>query len=104
MVTGVSATDINIMDTSRKLPRRCALFQMSDPTLDQKVRESEGKNSCVNCGQEHTANYRGCPKAPEFVTKIGQTTKGLRICPRHLPGSWKTSPPSRQAAQAAPQL
>ncbi|GBP67632.1 Nucleic-acid-binding protein from transposon X-element [Eumeta japonica] len=30
------------------------------------TRESGEKPFCVNCGQQHTANYRGCPKAPKF--------------------------------------
>ncbi|GBP98329.1 Nucleic-acid-binding protein from transposon X-element [Eumeta japonica] len=30
------------------------------------TRESGEKPSCVNCGQQHTANYGGCPKAPKF--------------------------------------
>ncbi|GBP84506.1 Nucleic-acid-binding protein from transposon X-element [Eumeta japonica] len=31
-----------------------------------RTRESGEKPECVNCGQLHTANYRGCPKAPKF--------------------------------------
>ncbi|GBP93001.1 Nucleic-acid-binding protein from transposon X-element [Eumeta japonica] len=33
------------------------------------TRESQEKPSCVNCGQQHTANYRGCPKAPKFMPR-----------------------------------
>ncbi|GBP48476.1 Nucleic-acid-binding protein from transposon X-element [Eumeta japonica] len=33
------------------------------------TRESEEKPSCVNCGQCHTANYRGCPRAPKFTPR-----------------------------------
>ncbi|GBP64423.1 RNA-directed DNA polymerase from mobile element jockey [Eumeta japonica] len=32
-----------------------------------RTRESGEKPECVNCGQLHTANYRGCPKAPKFT-------------------------------------
>ncbi|GBP40858.1 Nucleic-acid-binding protein from transposon X-element [Eumeta japonica] len=31
-----------------------------------RTRESGEKSECVNCGQLHTANYKGCPKAPKF--------------------------------------
>ncbi|GBP19986.1 Probable RNA-directed DNA polymerase from transposon BS [Eumeta japonica] len=33
-----------------------------------RTRESGEKPSCVNCLQQHTANYRGCPKAPKFLS------------------------------------
>ncbi|GBP58966.1 Nucleic-acid-binding protein from transposon X-element [Eumeta japonica] len=33
-----------------------------------RTRESGEKPSCVNCLQQHTANYRGCPKAPKFIS------------------------------------
>ncbi|GBP55044.1 Nucleic-acid-binding protein from transposon X-element [Eumeta japonica] len=39
------------------------------------TRDSEEKPSCVNCGQNHTANYRGCPKAPKFIPKHRPTFK-----------------------------
>ncbi|GBP86549.1 Nucleic-acid-binding protein from transposon X-element [Eumeta japonica] len=32
-----------------------------------RTRDSGEKPECVNCGQLHTANYRGCPKAPKFA-------------------------------------
>ncbi|GBP86532.1 hypothetical protein EVAR_69052_1 [Eumeta japonica] len=38
----------------------------------ERSKESGGKPSCCNCGQDHTANYGGCPEAPEpkpFVAK-----------------------------------
>ncbi|GBP88724.1 Nucleic-acid-binding protein from transposon X-element [Eumeta japonica] len=36
------------------------------------------KPACVNCGQEHTANYGGCPKAPKIVSKpTNRTDKKL---------------------------
>ncbi|GBP61824.1 Nucleic-acid-binding protein from transposon X-element [Eumeta japonica] len=33
-----------------------------------RIRESGEKPFCVNCLQKHTANYRGCPKAPKFIS------------------------------------
>ncbi|GBP55494.1 hypothetical protein EVAR_40287_1 [Eumeta japonica] len=43
-------------------------------------RESEGKPSCVNCGQDHTANYRGCSKAPKITPKpTNRTDKKILI-------------------------
>ncbi|GBP28206.1 hypothetical protein EVAR_76301_1 [Eumeta japonica] len=54
----------------RQLSCGPALREMFGPTLDQRVpgtRESGEKPSCVNCLQQHTANYRGCPKAPKFL-------------------------------------
>ncbi|GBP37863.1 Nucleic-acid-binding protein from transposon X-element [Eumeta japonica] len=32
-----------------------------------RTRDSGEKPECVNCGLQHTANYRGCPKAPKFA-------------------------------------
>ncbi|GBP03257.1 hypothetical protein EVAR_2673_1 [Eumeta japonica] len=50
------------------------------------TRDSEEKPSCVNCGITHTANNRGCPKAPKFSIKTRPNTKR----PFHAP-----APPSR---------
>ncbi|GBP29527.1 Nucleic-acid-binding protein from transposon X-element [Eumeta japonica] len=33
------------------------------------TKESGKKPACVNCNQSHTANYRGCPKAPKISVK-----------------------------------
>ncbi|GBP29736.1 Nucleic-acid-binding protein from transposon X-element [Eumeta japonica] len=33
-----------------------------------RTRESGKKPSCVNCLRQHTANYRGCSKAPKFIS------------------------------------
>ncbi|GBP89042.1 Nucleic-acid-binding protein from transposon X-element [Eumeta japonica] len=41
-------------------------------------KELGDKPACVNCGQEHTANYGGCPKAPKVVSKpTNRTDKKL---------------------------
>ncbi|GBP83140.1 Nucleic-acid-binding protein from transposon X-element [Eumeta japonica] len=41
-------------------------------------KDLDDKPACVNCGQEHTANYRGCPKAPKVVSKpTNRTDKKL---------------------------
>ncbi|GBP92154.1 Nucleic-acid-binding protein from transposon X-element [Eumeta japonica] len=40
-----------------------------------RTRESEEKPSCVLCGGDHTANYKGCPKAPKFVKHTRRTDK-----------------------------
>ncbi|GBP11677.1 hypothetical protein EVAR_77797_1 [Eumeta japonica] len=54
----------------RQLSCGPALHEMFGPTLDQRVpaRESGEKPSCVNCLQQYKANYRGCPKAPKFIS------------------------------------
>ncbi|GBP86542.1 RNA-directed DNA polymerase from mobile element jockey [Eumeta japonica] len=33
------------------------------------TKESGEKPACVNCNQSHTANYKGCPKAPKILVK-----------------------------------
>ncbi|GBP69341.1 hypothetical protein EVAR_49628_1 [Eumeta japonica] len=47
-----------------------------------------GKPSCVNCGLNHTDNYRGCPKAPKFSIKTRPNTKRPFHAPP-FPGSGK---------------
>lgn len=32
-------------------------------------KREEGKAACVNCNGEHPANYRGCPKAQEYLNR-----------------------------------
>ncbi|GBP40329.1 hypothetical protein EVAR_86475_1 [Eumeta japonica] len=49
--------------------------RMLKPRECTRIRESEGKSSCVNCGQGHTANYRRFPKAPKFALKPRPNTK-----------------------------
>ncbi|GBP94791.1 Nucleic-acid-binding protein from transposon X-element [Eumeta japonica] len=45
------------------------------------TKESAEKPSCVNCGANHTANYKGCPKAPKVIPRkthkadVSQTSK-----------------------------
>ncbi|GBP60593.1 Nucleic-acid-binding protein from transposon X-element [Eumeta japonica] len=46
------------------------------------TRESEEKPSCVNCGQRHTANYRGCPRAPKFTPRSRPGFRGPPPRPR----------------------
>ncbi|GBP67637.1 Nucleic-acid-binding protein from transposon X-element [Eumeta japonica] len=54
------------------------------------TRESEEKPSCVNCGQQHTANYRGGPKAPKFMPRGRPNYKRSPLAPvAHPPGSGK---------------
>ncbi|GBP89051.1 hypothetical protein EVAR_61715_1 [Eumeta japonica] len=52
---------------------RCVKCLVPHWTKDcERSKESGGKPSCCNCGQDHTANYGGCPEAPEpkpFVAK-----------------------------------
>ncbi|GBP52998.1 RNA-directed DNA polymerase from mobile element jockey [Eumeta japonica] len=55
-------------------------------------RDSAEKPSCVNCGQNHTANYRGCPKAPKFISKNRPNTKRPSYAPP-LPGIWEAQRP-----------
>ncbi|GBP59012.1 hypothetical protein EVAR_15013_1 [Eumeta japonica] len=38
------------------------------------TQESVGKPSCVNCGQDHTTNYRECPKTLNLTTKTTNRT------------------------------
>ncbi|GBP89977.1 Nucleic-acid-binding protein from transposon X-element [Eumeta japonica] len=53
------------------------------------TRESQEKPSCVNCGQQHTANYRGCPKAPKFMPRGRPNYKRPPRPRRPPPGSGK---------------
>ncbi|GBP83603.1 hypothetical protein EVAR_61217_1 [Eumeta japonica] len=56
---------------SKKLRHVCGLsgIQVEAPHKEcPRTRKSGVKPSCVNCGQEHTANYRECPKAPKFIS------------------------------------
>ncbi|GBP04886.1 Nucleic-acid-binding protein from transposon X-element [Eumeta japonica] len=52
---------------------RCVKCLVPHWTKDcERSKESGGKPSCCNCGQDHTANYGGCPEAPKpepFVAK-----------------------------------
>ncbi|GBP82925.1 Nucleic-acid-binding protein from transposon X-element [Eumeta japonica] len=55
---------------------RCVKCQVPHWTRDCPLtRDSEEKPSCVNCGQNHTANYRGCPKAPKFTPRTRPISK-----------------------------
>ncbi|GBP90494.1 Nucleic-acid-binding protein from transposon X-element [Eumeta japonica] len=48
---------------------RCVKCLVSHWTREcPRTRESGEKPSCVNCLQQHTANYRGCLKAPKFIS------------------------------------
>ncbi|GBP24118.1 Probable RNA-directed DNA polymerase from transposon BS [Eumeta japonica] len=53
-------------------------------------KELGDKPACVNCGQEHTANYGGCPKAPKVVSKPTNRTD------KKLPNN-KKAPPTKDA-------
>ncbi|GBP26344.1 Nucleic-acid-binding protein from transposon X-element [Eumeta japonica] len=45
---------------------RCVKCLVPHWTKDcERKKEAGGKPSCCNCGQEHTANYKGCPVAPK---------------------------------------
>ncbi|GBP43100.1 Nucleic-acid-binding protein from transposon X-element [Eumeta japonica] len=45
---------------------RCVKCSVPRWTKDcDRSKETEGKPACFNCGQEHTANYGGCPEAPK---------------------------------------
>ncbi|GBP68235.1 Nucleic-acid-binding protein from transposon X-element [Eumeta japonica] len=49
---------------------RCVICLVPHWTREcPRTRESGEKLSCVNCLQQHTANYRGCPKAPKFISR-----------------------------------
>ncbi|GBP10583.1 hypothetical protein EVAR_69949_1 [Eumeta japonica] len=44
------------------------------------------KPTCDNCGQEHTANYGGCPKAPKArANSLKPSTTGLSLRPCLVP-------------------
>ncbi|GBP59512.1 Nucleic-acid-binding protein from transposon X-element [Eumeta japonica] len=46
-----------------------------------RTRKSGEKPSCVNCLQQHTANYRGCPKAPKFISHNRSNPNWLKSRP-----------------------
>ncbi|GBP53945.1 hypothetical protein EVAR_96623_1 [Eumeta japonica] len=61
----------------------------------ERKKEAGGKPSCCNCGQEHTANYKGCPVAPKPkpVNKINSKSssacgKDYRPAPFPVSNSW----------------
>ncbi|GBP42892.1 hypothetical protein EVAR_87271_1 [Eumeta japonica] len=61
----------------RNLYKVCGLSGIRVKTREcPRTRESEGKPLCVNCGQDHTGNYRECPKKPKFIsTSTNRTNK-----------------------------
>ncbi|GBP92499.1 Nucleic-acid-binding protein from transposon X-element [Eumeta japonica] len=57
---------------------RCVKCLVPHWTKDcERKKEAGGKPSCCNCGQEHTANYKGCPVAPKPkpVNKINRSNQ-----------------------------
>ncbi|GBP86573.1 hypothetical protein EVAR_69093_1 [Eumeta japonica] len=58
----------------RGVPSQCHCCQRECPLS----KDSGDKPACINCGQEHTANYGECPKAPKVVPKpTNRTNKKL---------------------------
>ncbi|GBP31519.1 Nucleic-acid-binding protein from mobile element jockey [Eumeta japonica] len=50
-------------------PPRCVKCSEPHLTNECSLKLTHGsKLTCVNCGESHTANYIGCPKAPVFQT------------------------------------
>ncbi|GBP67593.1 Nucleic-acid-binding protein from transposon X-element [Eumeta japonica] len=64
------------------------------------TRESGEKPSCVNCGQQHTANYRGCPKAPKFNPH--NRPKNRPVAPPRDLNNFPELPGHKPSPQAAP--
>ncbi|GBP77118.1 Nucleic-acid-binding protein from transposon X-element [Eumeta japonica] len=60
---------------------RCVKCLVHHWTRDCPLTRFGGKTSCVNCGQNHTANYRGCPKATKFISKNRPNTKRPSYAP-----------------------
>ncbi|GBP29611.1 hypothetical protein EVAR_79160_1 [Eumeta japonica] len=66
------------MVTRPRIVTRTPLRQMSGPTLDQRVPAHSGsqeKPSCVNCGQQHTANG-DARRLPNSCPEVGLITRG----------------------------
>ncbi|GBP67561.1 Nucleic-acid-binding protein from transposon X-element [Eumeta japonica] len=49
------------------------------------TKESAEKPSCVNCGANHTANYKGCPKAPKVIPRKTHKTDVSHASKAKLP-------------------
>ncbi|GBP89455.1 Probable RNA-directed DNA polymerase from transposon BS [Eumeta japonica] len=63
------------------------------------TKESAEKPSCVNCGANHTANYKGCPKAPKVIPrkthKADATDDGFVPAPAPSTNPWGRNQPPR---------
>ncbi|GBP82543.1 Nucleic-acid-binding protein from transposon X-element [Eumeta japonica] len=67
---------------NRNANPRCVTCQVPHWTRDCPLtRDSEENPSCINCGQNHAANYNGCPKAPKFITKTRPDSKKPSCAP-----------------------
>ncbi|GBP88720.1 Probable RNA-directed DNA polymerase from transposon BS [Eumeta japonica] len=66
--------------------------------------ESREQPSCINCGQQYTANHRGCPKAPKFISQNRPNpNKPKSSCHRGRSGTiWKSSAASHQCRPPLP--
>lgn len=74
-----------------KLQPRCVKCSQNHHYLECPKRPGE-MPSCVNCGANHTANYRGCPYYTDLKTKI-HTQQQRKKSPDT---SNRSSPPSQQ--------
>ncbi|GBP70870.1 hypothetical protein EVAR_53534_1 [Eumeta japonica] len=64
---------------------RCVKYPVPHWTKDCPLtRDSEEKHSCGSCDQHHTANYRGCPKAPKFSPNTKRPFRAPVASPRNL--------------------
>ncbi|GBP73427.1 Nucleic-acid-binding protein from transposon X-element [Eumeta japonica] len=58
---------------------RCVKCLVPHWTSECPLSKASGdKPACVNCGQEHTANYGGCPKAPKVAPKPMNKQKNVQ--------------------------
>lgn len=51
------------------LPPRCVKCTKNHHYSQCTIKKDINKPACVNCGGEHTANYRGCPYIKQFNNK-----------------------------------
>ncbi|GBP47629.1 Probable RNA-directed DNA polymerase from transposon X-element [Eumeta japonica] len=66
-------------------------------------RTRESSEKFVNCGQNHTANYRECPKASKITPKLNKRTEKIWPSRRNQPLRAVSGPP-RETARLAPPL
>lgn len=68
--------------TLRTVCVACGDFhQVSQCKLDKLRKEDKEKIKCGNCGDNHTANYRGCPVYIELKKRLNQNRQNMRNQP-----------------------
>lgn len=71
--------------TLRSVCVACGDFhQVAQCTLSKSNNEDKVKVKCGNCGNNHTANYRGCPVYIELKKRLNQRLQNIRNPPSYI--------------------